>query len=244
MSRHKILGLLVAATIIVAILLLIASNRAAAPSPGRGDLTTTPGTLRYLPLGDSYTIGESVAPNQRWPNQVVAKLAADSINLKIITNPAVTGYTSQDLIDQELPLVSSLDPDFVSIQIGVNDYVQKVPIQTFQKNLDHILDVVQKGIPQPSKIVLVTIPDYAKTPTGARYGDPVAATAAITSFNEVITNAAKVRNLPVADVFAVSQGVVGDPSLTARDGLHPSGKQYGLWTSKIYQAIQAAGTFK
>lgn len=245
MLNHKVLGLVGLAAVAVIALLLFASNRAAAPAPRATTASsTTPGAIRYLPLGDSYTIGESVPAAQRWPNQLAGKLKHDHVNLSIVSNPAVTGYTSQDLIDRELSLVGTQDPDFVTIQIGVNDYIQKVPIQTFQKHLDHILDVVQKGIPQPTKIVLVTIPDYAKTPTGAQFGDPAAATAAIASFNDVIKNAAKVRNLPVADVFTLSQQVVSDPSLIASDGLHPSGKQYTLWTDQIYQAIQAAGTFK
>lgn len=245
MSVFKIVGIVSVVPLAGLIALILFGQHAEAPAPEAVSGTqTTPGMLRYLPLGDSYTIGQSVGADQRWPNQLTKKLENDNIHLKIVGNPAVTGYTSQDLIDRELPLVKTLQPDFVTVQIGVNDYVQRVSIQTFQKNLNQILDAVQKGIPQPTKIVLVTIPDYAKTPTGAQYGDPVAATAAIAAFNDIIKITGSARGLPVADVFGVSQKVVSDPSLTASDGLHPSGKQYALWTEEIFKTVTAAGTFK
>ncbi len=71
-----------------------------------------PDTIRYLPLGDSYTIGESVAEADRWPNQLVTRFAQNGKQLNIIANPSVTGYTTQDIIDRELPLVQQLKPDF------------------------------------------------------------------------------------------------------------------------------------
>ncbi len=229
--------------VLVLAVVFIFSHRTATPAKTANNDKTSDdkniaGQIKYLPLGDSYTIGQSVSENQRWPNQLVKKLAADNVALKIVANPSVTGYTTQDLIDKELPLLAKLNPDFVTIQIGVNDYVQGVNIATFQKNLNFILDSVQKRIPQPRNIVLVTIPDYAKTPTGARFGSPDQATAAITNFNKTITQAGAARGLPVADVFAISQKVTDDPGLIAGDGLHPSGAQYSLWTSIIYQAVE------
>lgn len=170
--------------VLLAILIFVVFAQKAEAPP---NITTTnaqnvPGAIRYLPLGDSYTIGESVSESQRWPNQLVKKVATDNVVLQIVNNPAVTGYTTQDLIDRELPLLSKLKPDFVTLQIGVNDYVQGVNSLIFQKNLEYIIGVVEKSIPQPGKIVLVTIPDYAKTPTGAKFGNPAEATTAIDNF--------------------------------------------------------------
>jgi acyl-CoA thioesterase-1 len=200
--------------------------------------------IRYLPLGDSYTIGQSVPKDQRWPNQLAAKFAADGTKVAIVDNPSVTGYTTQDLIDRELGLVAKLKPSVVSVQIGVNDYVQQVPIETFQKNLTFILDTLQKELPNPGNIFLVTIPDYAKTPTGAQFGDPTAATAAITVFNAFITQQANERKLPLVDIFSISQAVAADPSLTASDGLHPSGKHYAKWADAIYQILKPTKLFQ
>lgn len=227
-----------AALVLLALTLVFFSKKTDAPAANSTATQQVAGGIRYLPLGDSYTIGQSVAADQRWPNQLVRKLAADNTTLQIVGNPAVTGYTTQNLIDKELPLVTSLKPDFVTIQIGVNDYIQGVDLASFQKNLNVIIDAVQKGIPRPDKIVLVTIPDYAKTPSGARYGDPTQATGAIVKFNQAIIQTAADHKLLVADIFEISQKVTNEPELVANDGLHPSGKQYGLWTEVIYQTIK------
>jgi lysophospholipase L1-like esterase len=152
----------------------------------------------------------------------------------------VTGYTTQDLIDKELPLLQQLQPDFVTILIGVNDYVQGVQADTFTKNLDYIITIVQKQLPLAANVALVTIPDYGKMPTGARFGTPQESETGIKAFNTIIKRAGAKYNLPVADIFAVSQKVSLDPSLIAVDGLHPSAKQYTDCTDIIYQTLKAA----
>lgn len=233
MSAIKILGIALIVTIVVVAVVVLR------PHDSKTVTVRDANVIRYLPLGDSYTIGESVAELERWPNQLAARYKAEGKQLDIIDNPSVTGYTTQDLIDRELPLVPKLQPDFVTILIGVNDYVQKVDEATFSQHLDLIISTVQKQLSKPGNIVLVTIPDYGKTPTGSRYGSPQASEAGIKAFNGIITQAAVKYKLPVADIFAVSQNVTSDPSLVAGDGLHPSGKQYTDWTDIIFQTLQA-----
>lgn len=189
-------------------------------------------TLQYLPLGDSYTIGQSVAEADRWPNQLQRKLAAQNIDLKIIANPARTGYTTQDLIDQELPLLDR-QPDFITVQIGVNDWVQGVSMDVFGDNLRIILDRIEQQSPK-SKLMLVTIPDFGKTPAGADFGGEKSIEAGIKGFNSVIIAEAAKRSIPVADVFPASQRSLQDASLVAQDGLHPSAKQYAEWVEVIF----------
>ena len=234
MSNLKTIG--IGLGVMVAVLGLIAFRQ----SPKRPSVATVPGATRYLPLGDSYTIGESVAEAERWPNQLVKRLANDGKQLQIVDNPSVTGYTTQNLIDRELPLVTQLKPDFVTIQIGVNDYVRGVDAETFKEHLDYIITTVQGQLAKSGNIVLVTIPDYGKTPTGAQYGSPQESEKGIKAFNDTIIAAGDKYKLPVADIFTVSQEVARDPSLIADDGLHPSGKQYTAWTNVIHQTLRAA----
>ena len=213
------------------------SKKVTAPS-----LQVNSSAIRYLPIGDSYTIGQSVPTDQRWPDQLVAKLRTDGVDMAILANPAVTGYTTDDLIKNELPLIDRYKPNFVTIQIGVNDYVQGVAVATTAQNLKVILDTVQKTV-NKNKIILVTIPDYAKTPNGARFGDPSLSSAAIKNLNGIIIEEAQQRGLLAVDVYDISQLVISDPTLTANDGLHPSGKQYGLWADAIYEAIKTNNVF-
>jgi acyl-CoA thioesterase-1 len=245
MSTLKLVGIGVTViAIITAIVLLRPDNTKTTSQPATPVAVKTnsdnASAITYLPLGDSYTIGQSVSESDRWPNQLIARLANDGKQLKIVANPSVTGYTTQNLIDRELSLVPKLKPDFVTILIGVNDYVQGVDASTFQHNLDYIISTVQKQLLKPGNIVLVTIPDYGKTPTGAQYGSPQESEKGIAAFNAIITTAGAKYNLPVADIFAVSQKVAADRSLIASDGLHPSGKEYTAWTNIIYQTLKTA----
>src|SRR6187431_1530634 len=99
------------------------------PSPS--DAVTPSGSpLRYVALGDSYTIGTSVTERERWPNQLVARLP----QLELVANLGVNGFTSRDLIEVELPRLPALKPDIVTVLIGVNDVVQGVPVSEYKAN--------------------------------------------------------------------------------------------------------------
>ena len=67
--------------------------------------------LRYVALGDSYTIGTSVSERERWPNQLVARVPG----LELVANLGVNGFTSRDLIEVELPRLDELRPELVSV---------------------------------------------------------------------------------------------------------------------------------
>ena len=179
--------------------------------------------LRYVALGDSYTIGTSVREEERWPNQLVANLG-------------VNGFTSRDLIEVELPRLESLRPEFVSVLIGVNDVVQGVPAATYRANVADILDEVV-GLVGASRILVVTTPDYTVTPSGADYGDPAQQAAGIREHNAIITTAAEVRGIAVVDIHDISLEAATDRNLVASDGLHPSGPQYARWVKLIAPAV-------
>src|SRR5213593_4816240 len=100
--------------------------------------------LRYVALGDSYTIGTSVDPIDSWPSQLVASLArgVPVPPLRLVANLGVDGYTSSDVIRHELPALPALRSGFVSLLIGVNDVVRAVPEPVYQANLAIILDAL------------------------------------------------------------------------------------------------------
>ena len=133
--------------------------------------------MRYVALGDSYTIGTSVEPRERWPNQLVAALGPTEPTLDLVANLGVNGYTSTDLIRAELPALARLDPGFATLLIGVNDVVRRVPLATYERNVITILDALLGRLPA-DRIVAVATPDYTVTPAGADFGDPRASTTA------------------------------------------------------------------
>lgn len=190
--------------------------------------------LRFVALGDSYTIGTSVAEAERWPNQLAARLP----RLELIANLGVNGFTSRDLIEVELPRLAALRPDVVSVLIGVNDVVQGVPAETYRRNVILVLDELVEAV-GAARVLVVTTPDYTVTPAGADYGDPARQSAGIRQNNAIIAELAAVRGITVVDVYDISLEAGADRSLVAGDGLHPSGAQYARWVERIAPAMLA-----
>jgi lysophospholipase L1-like esterase len=191
--------------------------------------------LRYVALGDSYTIGTSVATNERWPNQLVERLRGTA-ELELVANLGVNGYTSADLITFELPDVADLRPDLVSVLIGVNDVVQRVSEEQYRRNLALIFGTLLDVVPR-ERIVVVSTPDYTRTPRGADFGDRAAQRAQIQRFNEILAAAADERGIAFVDIGQVADEAGDDPALVARDQLHPSGLQYSRWVDLVAPVV-------
>jgi lysophospholipase L1-like esterase len=193
--------------------------------------------LRYVALGDSYTIGTSVDSHERFPDQLTALLAEPAPpRLELVANLGVNGYTSADLIRDELPALQGLEPEFVTVLIGVNDVVQRVPAATYEANVVTILDALLDRL-APDRIVAVAIPDYTVTPAGGDYGDPQAQHDGIVAHNATMARLASERGITFVDIFDISLEAGSDGSLVATDGLHPSGAQYARWAERIAPAV-------
>ncbi|HUP55331.1 MAG TPA: SGNH/GDSL hydrolase family protein, partial [Methylomirabilota bacterium] len=190
-------------------------------SPGRG----ASAAVRYVALGDSYTIGTSVAAEERFPDQLVAALGSGEPTLDLVANLGINGYTSADLTREELPALDDLRPEFATVLIGVNDVVQGVPVETYEANVVTILDTLLRRLPA-DRIVAVAVPDYTVTPAGADYGDPRQQHDGIVAANAVMQRLAGERGIAFVDIFDISLRAADDRSLVAEDGLHPSGAQY------------------
>lgn len=210
---------------------------AASVGPGPSDAQSPRANpIRYVALGDSYTIGTGVGRNDRWPDQLVLAVG-DSAQLELVANLGVNGYTSGDLIDGELPELADLGPGFVSILIGVNDVVQGVSIDRYRANVEQILGEVLALVPR-ERIVVVGTPDYTRTPRGADFGDPEEQRSGIRAVNAVMRAEATERGIAFVDVAPVADQAGEDRTLLARDQLHPSGVQYARWVELIAPVIE------
>lgn len=192
--------------------------------------------ISYIPFGDSFTIGLGMDENHRWPNIMVENFEKEGINIKILENPAVSGYTVRDMIDYELPILKSLQPDFITIFIGANDSFSQTDVSIFKEDYKELLDNIQKLLPNPNKIVLITIPDYSKFPALKNYQDKNLEKN-IASFNEVIKKEAIERNLVLADIFPISQKMTNEKDFIP-DGLHPSKNGYIKWERVIFPKVK------
>ncbi len=189
-----------------------------------------------MALGDSYTIGTSIRGGEAWPNQLVESLR-DRVPLELVANLAVNGYTSGDLIRAELPALADYQPDFVSILIGVNDVVRDIPADRYRANLAQILGSVL-GVVAHDRIVVVSTPDYTRTPRGADFGDPEQQRAAIDEVNAAMAAEAAERGIAFVDISSIADQAGTDRTLVATDLLHPSGVQYARWVELIAPVVE------
>jgi acyl-CoA thioesterase-1 len=195
--------------------------------------------LRYVALGDSYTIGTSTRTEaERWPNQLVARLGPQPPTLELVANLGVNGFTSADVIETELPRLNELQPGFATLLIGVNDVVQGVPEAAFRANAAAILDELRRRM-AADRIVFVATPDYTVTSQGAAYGDPDQQAAAIRRNNAILRQLATSLGVAYVDIHDLSLRARDDRTLVADDGLHPSGAQYALWVERIGPVVEA-----
>ena len=198
------------------------------------------GEVRFLALGDSYTIGESVDPSDRWPAQLAALLCAQGLNVGEPTIIATTGWTTDELsagIDRADPQGAY---ELVSLLIGVNNQYRGRGLDEYRQQLVALL---QRAIAfaggKPGRVLVLSIPDWGVTPFAADR-DRAAIAAAIDAFNAVNREEAERLGAHYIDVSPFSRTAAADPTLIADDGLHPSGKMYAEWARLALPAAREA----
>ena len=195
--------------------------------------------FKYVAIGDSYTIGEGVYQEESWPFQLTQKLNKAGIPIELTANPSQTGWTVPLAIQTELPILEKFQPNFVTLLIGVNDWIKHANGKTFKQELTILIDKILTILPSPKKLLVVTIPDFSCSPTGHKFGFGKSATNGISRFNQIVKELVQKRKLPMVDIFPLSQQLCNEPEMFAPDGLHPSGKQYEKWVSKIFPSALA-----
>src|SRR5712691_1877400 len=192
--------------------------------------------IRYAVVGDSYSCGEGATPRESWPALLTQHLKAQGVDVDLVSNPSVTGWTTKDAIDKELPKFIRSNPNFATLLIGVNDWVQGIDETTFRNRFSYLLDQMLAVLPNKKQLLVVTIPDFGVTPTGPKYSRDRNIHEGITQFNQIVTEEARKRGLSVVDIFPISKKMCQDKSLVAKDGLHPSAKEYAEWEKIIFPA--------
>jgi lysophospholipase L1-like esterase len=190
----------------------------------------------YLALGDSYTIGQSVDPSDRFPVQLAKMLTDTGIKVSSPDIIATTGWTTTSLLNG----IASAKPNpgygIVSLLIGVNDQYQFHDTTGYR---DRFGKCLQKAIElaggQKKHVFVVSIPDYSVTPYG---GNSTQIAYEIDLYNKINLEVTRQFSISYTDVTVISRAVKNDPGMIAPDGLHPSGKQYYLWALKLSGVIQ------
>lgn len=194
----------------------------------------------YLALGDSYTIGQSVTEDQRFPNQATRQLISKVVKMAPATIIATTGWTTGNLLTDLTNHPPSKTYDFVTLLIGVNNQYQGRSTSEYRLQFTELLNraVLYAG-GLKKRVFVLSIPDYSVT-RFAQYSDTVRIAREIDEFNTINKEISLESAVTYLDITGISRQSRTDPALVAPDGLHPSGKQYEIWSSLLSPLMKAA----
>jgi lysophospholipase L1-like esterase len=196
---------------------------------------------RYLALGDSYTIGESVRESGRFPNQLAARLREDgAIALASPLIVAMTGWTTDELAAG----IAAAQPDgyfeLVTLLIGVNNQYRGRALEEYREQFRALLErAVEFAHGISGRVFVVSIPDWGVTPFAAGR-DRARIAAEIDAFNQVNGAEANRAGARYVDITPVSRQAAAEPWLIASDGLHPSAEMYRRWVDLLLPEASAA----
>jgi len=192
--------------------------------------------VHFLALGDSYTIGQSVAASENWPNQFAFALSYRGFNVQEVKIVAQTGWRTDNLIDAIHLLQPLTGYNLVSLLIGVNNQFQGRSIQTYTTEFEELLQAaIAIAGNTPEHVFVLSIPDYAYTPFGN--GNP-GISSQIDQFNAVNRQITENNHVKYIDITPISRSGIIQPGLVASDGLHPSGEMYELWVQEIVKNME------
>ena len=187
--------------------------------------------MNYLALGDSYTIGEGVAPAERWPDVMAAALRAQGVPLDAPRVIATTGWTTDELsaaMDAAEPLGTW---DFVSLLIGVNNQYRGRGADEYGEQFEALLRrAIALAAGRTDRVLVLSIPDWGATRFGAKSGrDRAQVSRELDAFNGVACELSETLGVPFVDITGISRDRGDDPAMLADDGLHPSAAMHARW---------------
>ena len=193
----------------------------------------TPKNYKYLALGDSYTIGQSVCETCRFPAQLKDSISKylnpnDTFTVKII---ATTGWTTTDLKGAVANDESGVDYDLVTLLIGVNNQYQNKPFSLYQQEFPELVaTAIQKAKGDKNNVIVVSIPDYAYTPFGQ---GSATISQGVAQYNQFAQDYCLANNITFIYITDITQMGLIQAELVASDGLHPSVAAYTKFVERI-----------
>ncbi|WP_235186619.1 SGNH/GDSL hydrolase family protein [Dyella japonica] len=188
-----------------------------------------PAPMRYLALGDSYSIGEGVPEAGRWPVQLAVRLRREGVALDDPTIIATTGWTTDELSAAMDAATLTPPYDLVSLLIGVNNQYRGRSADDYRDEFRRMLDrAIALARQRANRVLVLSIPDWGVTPFAHGSGRDVLRIAEeLDVYNAIASEEAEASGARFVDITAISRQ---HPALLADDGLHPSAAQYALWT--------------
>lgn len=196
----------------------------------------SPQTYSILSLGDSYTIGQSVCETCRFPEQLKDSLISnfpveDTFSLQVI---AQTGWTTTSLINA----IENENPpntfNLVTLLIGVNNQYQNRPFSLYEEEFPILANrAIALAQGDASKVIVVSIPDYAFTPFGQGFGFSTTTSEEIDQYNSFAENYCIANDISFVNITDITREGLNNPDLVAQDQLHPSELAYSLFVQRL-----------
>jgi lysophospholipase L1-like esterase len=202
--------------------------------------------LTYLALGDSYTIGEGVEENGRYPNQAVGLLKGNGVELELSAIVAKTGWTTDELkkgIDDAG--IKGNSYDIVTLLIGVNNQYRGRDVENYKAEFKELLQdaiVFAKG--NANHVVVISIPDWGVTPFAEERGtDQKKVAIEIDIYNQANQEIAKELGTHYVEITERYREVGALPQMVVEDKLHPSALVYKEWAKQLVKVIDLKMAF-
>jgi len=215
------------------------SNSPASKSPvdkqTSESMTVTPisGPINYVALGDSTGVGVG-ARNGGYVARLFEHIISERAGSKL-TNLCVSGATSADVLRNQLQRGIAVDPNLVTLGIGINDIGHGISVEEFARNFEEILSQLRKGT--RAKIVVTNIPDISSAPripefARRQYQQEIVA------FNERLKAITARYEVTLFDVHSTTRDQLpSHPEFFSGDGFHPSDAGYELWANEMWPVI-------
>ena len=191
--------------------------------------------FKLISLGDSYTIGQSVCEDCRFPAQLRDSLQtyfseADSLSLEVI---AQTGWTTSNLKSAITTAQPPADFDLVTLLIGVNNQYQGKPFSLYETEFVELINTAISLVGgDHTKLIVLSIPDYAYTPFGQN-SNPTYISEQLELYNSYAQTYCENNNLNYVYITDITQEGLTNTELVASDNLHPSTLAYTRFVQRI-----------
>jgi lysophospholipase L1-like esterase len=202
--------------------------------------TLTRTLKRVLSLGDSYTIGEGVLPEERWPAQLAKRLRAAGVAVDDPLIIARTGWTTDELVEGIAAAKPAGPFDLVTLLIGVNNQYRGRPLAEYRAQFRDLLRMsIALAGERVGRVLVLSIPDWSATPFAAAQGEASRGQISeeIDLFNQANRAESQVAGVLYVDITPITRKMSAQPGWLAADGLHPSGKMYAAWVDRMLPVI-------
>lgn len=196
-------------------------------------------SFSMLCLGDSYTIGESVPAHENFPNQSIQLLKKGGYDFEAPQVVAMTGWTTDELMEAIKNRSFKNTFDFVTLLIGVNNQYRGRTVEDYKPQFEALLrQAIQFAGGKAGHVIVLSIPDWGVTPF-AKDRDRRKIAKEIDDYNDANKTISLAHRANYIDITPATRQAGEDPALVANDGLHPSAKEYAKWAKEIYFVIKA-----